>query len=223
VKSFLKIAILAFFLGLTTVMLIYGIGIGSSNSTVCRQTYAYSVERYGYSCRLIGFPTAYVENDAWGHNAHVYPWEFVFNLSLWFVAFLGLLGLLRNSLKRLFDAISVTNGAIRLAIVVELCAGPLIALIFLNDLPGRQRDIVHSFFTVHRWSVLYLPIPLVTVLGILCGWVGVVQNLRAGQDGQLVAEHSGKMLRGAVLCLPFIVAVWNLIALLFVGFIPEIV
>jgi len=187
------------------------------------QEYAYSVERYGYSCRLIGFPTAYVENDAWGHNAHVYPWEFVFNLSLWFVAFLGLLSLLRNSLKQLFDAISMTNRAIRLAIVVELFAGPLIALIFLNDLPGRQQDIVDSFFTVHRWSVLYFPIPLVTVLGILCGCIGVVHTLRAGQDEQPVAEHSGTILRGAVLCLPFVVAVWNIIALLFVGFIPEIV
>src|SRR5262245_56321797 len=141
-KSFLKISVVAFFLGLSAVMLIYVIGIGSFNSTVCRQTYAYSVERYGYSCRLIGFPTAYVENDACGHNAHVYAWEFLFNLSFWCVAFLGLLSLFRNVLKQVFDAISMANGAIRLATIVELFAGPLIVVIFLNDLPGRQRDIV---------------------------------------------------------------------------------
>jgi hypothetical protein len=82
---------------------------------------------------------------------------------------------------------------------------------------------VDSFFTVHRWSVLYFPIPLVTVLGILCGCIGLVQTLRVGQDEQLVAEDSGKILRGAVLCLPFTMAAWNIIALCFVGFIPEIV
>ncbi|MEO7190102.1 MAG: hypothetical protein ABI051_03530 [Vicinamibacterales bacterium] len=207
----MKISIVASFLGLTTVMLIYGVGIGSANSTACRQTYAYSVERYGYNCRLIGFPTAYVENDVWGHNAHVYPGEFAFNLLLWSVVFLGPLSLLGNSLRQFFDAISRTNSAIRLAMLVELIAGPLIALIFLNDLPGRQRDVLDRFFTVHRWTVLYVPIPLVTVLGILCGGIGVVQALRTGRE------------RGAVLCLPFVLAAWNVIALFFVGVIPEIV
>ena len=64
---------LAFVLGLSSVMLVYGVGIGNYNSTVCRQQYRYPGERFGYSCRLLGFPTSYVENDAWGHNAHVYP------------------------------------------------------------------------------------------------------------------------------------------------------
>ena len=35
VRFYLKSSIVAFFLGLSTVMLIYGTGIGSYNSTVC--------------------------------------------------------------------------------------------------------------------------------------------------------------------------------------------
>jgi H+/Cl- antiporter ClcA len=123
----------------------------------------------------------------------------------------------------LFDAISKANRTVRLATIVELFAGPLIALIFLNDLPGRQPDVVDMFLTVNRWSVLYFPIPLVTALGLVCGGIGVVQTLRAGQDEQRVTEESGTILRGAVLCLPFLLAAWNIIALCFVGFIPEIV
>ena len=68
---YLKSGIMSLVLGLTAVMVIYWVGIGSHNSTVCREQYHYSVEGLGYACRLLGFPTAYVENDAWGHNARL--------------------------------------------------------------------------------------------------------------------------------------------------------
>ena len=65
VSFHVKSCVVSFLLGLSAVMLIYGTGIGSYNSAVCRQRYNYPVERFGYSCKLRGFPTSYVENDAW--------------------------------------------------------------------------------------------------------------------------------------------------------------
>ena len=115
-------AALSFFLGLSAVMLIFGTGIGSYNSAVCRQGYNYPVERFGYSCRLLGFPTPYVENDAWGHNAHVYPWEFVLSVLMWSAVACAALVLLRRYLNNVYEAVSVTNSATRWAIILELLA-----------------------------------------------------------------------------------------------------
>ena len=223
---YFKSCILSFFLGLTTVMLIYGIGIGSSNSTVCREQYDYSVERYGYSCRLLGFPTSYIENDVWGHNAHVYPLEFVVNVLIWSVAFCALLSPLRNYLKQAFEALSTTNKATRSAIILELFAVPLIFLILVNDLPVRHGDLVDIFFrTFNHWSFLYLPIPIITFLGILVGIGGSFHKIRAGQSDGSVTEGSRKrgVLRKIVLYLPFLIAMWIIIAMMFIGWIPEVV
>ena len=53
---YFKSGTLSLVLGLTAVMVIYWVGIGSYDSTVCREQY-HSVERLGYGCRLLGFPT----------------------------------------------------------------------------------------------------------------------------------------------------------------------
>ena len=56
--------------------------------------------------QTLGIPTAYVENDAWGHNAHVYPLDFLLNLLFWSAACFTALGFVRNHLKAAFKALS---------------------------------------------------------------------------------------------------------------------
>ena len=225
-KSCFKSCILSLFLGLSVVMLIYVTGIGSYNSAVCRQQYKYPVERYGYSCRLLGFPTSYVENDAWGHNAHVYPVEFVLSVVMWSTVCLATLWPLRRFLKRMSEAVSAANTATRAAIVVELLAVPLVFLILVYDLPVRRADLPEIFLRApDGWTFLYLPLPIVTVLGALAGVVGLCREAWSGRRG----PSGGSVVAGSsvdavmVLSLPFVLAVWNIIAIMFVGLIPEVV
>ena len=215
---YFKTGIVSVVLGLTAVMVIYSIGIGSHNSTVCRGQYHYSIERPEYGCRLLGFPTAYVENDAWGHNAHVYPLEFLENLLFWSAACFAALGLVRSRLKAAFNALSNISMATRIAISLELLAVPLIVLILTNDLPvrlGARGDLSDMFFrSSSHWAGLYLPLPALAVIGCLFGIAGVYRERRAAPRGALT---------NMVLALPFFMAVWIVIAMLFVGWIPEVV
>ena len=226
---YFKTGILSVVLGLTAVMVIYWVGIGSYNSTVCREQYHYSVEPPGYRCRLLGFPTVYVENDAWGHNAHVYPMEFLLNLLFWSAAWFTALGLVRNHLKAAFQALSNVSTPTRLAINFELLAVPLIVLILLNDLPirlGARGDLSQIFFgPLNQWTVLYLPLPAIAIVGCLLGIAGVYRQLRtAPRDRPADGDSRGRgVLTNLVLVLPFLMAVWIVIAMIFVGWIPEVV
>ena len=226
---YFKTGILSVVLGLTAVMVIYWVGIGSYNSTVCRQQYHYSVERPEYGCRLLGFPTAYVENDAWGHNAHVYPLEFLLNLLFWSAACFTALGLVRNHLKAAFQALSNVRTPTRLAIIVELLAVPLIVLILMNDLPirlGARGDLSQIFFgPFNEWTVLYLPLPTIAVMGCLLGSAGIYRQLRTTpRDRPAEDDFGGRgVLTNLVLVLPFFMAVWIVLAMIFVGWIPEVV
>ena len=226
---YFKTGILSVVLGLTAIMVIYWVGIGSYNSTVCREQYHYSVERPAYGCRLLGFPTAYVENDAWGHNAHVYPLEFLLNLLFWSAACFTALGLVRNHLKAAFNALPNTSTPTRIAIILELLAVPLIVLILMNDLPirlGARGDLSDMFFrSSNHWAVLYLPLPAIAVMGCLLGMAGVYRQLRAAPRDRPADEDSrGRgVLANLVLVLPFFMAVWIVIAMIFVGWIPEVV
>lgn len=216
----------ALFLGLSSVMLVYGVGIGSYNSTVCRQHYRYPVERFGYSCRLLGFPTAYVENDAWGHNAHVYPREFVLNVLMWSVVYGVALGFIRRHLTNVYEAAAVTNKVTRSAIILQLLAVPLVFLILVNDLPIRRADLPDIVFrAVNWWSVLYLPLPVLACLGFLLGIGGLFSRTPAHRrDGSVIetARVSG-LSRSLVLYLPLLMAAWIVVAVMFVAFIPEVV
>ena len=207
-------------------MLIYGTGIGSYNSAVCRQRYNYPVERFGYSCRLLGFPTPYVENDAWGHNAHVYPREFVLNVLIWSVAYGAALGLLRRYLKNIYEAVSVTNKATRSAIILELLAVPLVFFILVSDLPIRRTDLAAIFLpSVNWWGVLYIPLPVLACLGLLLGVGGLFRGIPISRpDGPVIDDaRVSRMSRNMVLCLPLLMAAWIVVAMMFVGFIPEVV
>ena len=218
-RFYFKTGILSVVLGLTAVMVIYWVGIGSYNSSVCREQYHYLVEQIGYRCRLLGFPTAYVENDAWGHNAHVYPLDFLLNLLFWSAACFTALGLVRNQLKAGFKALSDVSTPTRLAIILELLAVPLIVLILMNDLPirlGAPGDLSDLFFRpFNHWSVLYLPLPIIAVTGCLLGIAGVYRQLRTAPRDRATTN--------LVLALPFFMAVWIVIAMIFVGWIPEVV
>src|SRR3954451_2028324 len=189
-----KRAILSLVLGLTAVMVIYWVGIGSYNSTACRGRYHDSVERLGYGCRLLGFPTAYVENDAWGHNAHVYPLEFLLNLLFWSAACFTALGFVRNHLNAAFKALSHMSTPTRLAIILELLAVPLIVLILMNDLPirlGARGDLSDIFLgPLNHWSVLYLPLPTIAVIGCLLGIAGVSRQRRIASRGRLADDDA---------------------------------
>jgi hypothetical protein len=218
--------IVAFFLGLSTVMLVYGTGIGSYNSTACRQQYRYPVERFGYSCKLLGFPTAYVENDAWGHNAHVYPREFALNVLVWSALYIVALGLLRRHLKNVYEAAAVTNKVTRSAIILELLAVPLVFLILVSDLPIRRADLPDIVFrAVNWWSVLYLPLPILACLGILLGIGGLFRGTPTHRRDGSVSENEriSGLSRSVVLYLPFLMAAWIVVATMFVAFVPEVV
>jgi len=216
----------SFFLGLSTVMLLYGTGVGSYNSAVCRQRYSYPVERFGYSCRLLGFPMSSVENDAWGHNAHVYPWEFVLSVLIWSAVACAALVLLRPYLNNLYAAVSATNGATRWAIVLELLAVPLVFLILVSDLPIRRADLADIFFRlVNWWSVLYLPIPILAGLGLLLGLGGFVRGMssRPQKGPRIDNAQTSRVSQTVVLWLPLFLAAWIVVAMMFVAFIPEVV
>jgi hypothetical protein len=216
----------AFVLGLSSVMLVYGVGIGSYNSTVCRQQYRYPVERFGYSCRLLGFPTSYVENDAWGHNAHVYPLEFALNVLMWSVASGAALGLARRHLKNVYNAAAIANTLTRSAIILELLAVPLVFLILVTDLPIRRADLPDIVFrAVNWWSALYLPLPILACLGLLLGVGGLFSRTPARRRGGSVIDdaHVSGLSRSVVLYLPFLMAAWIVVAVMFVAFIPEVV
>jgi hypothetical protein len=218
--------VVAFVLGLSAVMLIYGVGIGSYNSTVCRQQYSYPVERFGYSCRLLGFPTAYVENDAWGHNAHVYPLEFSLNVLLWSAVSGAALGLVRRHLKNFYNAAAVTNRMTRWALIVELLAVPLVFLILVNDLPIRRPDLPDIVFrVVNWWSALYLPLPILACLGVLLGIGGLFSRTNARRRDGSVIDDTGVsgLSRSVVLYVPLLMAAWIVVAVMFVAFIPEVV
>jgi hypothetical protein len=95
---------------------------------------------------------------------------------------------------------------------VELLAVPLVFLILVYDLPVRRADLHEIFLrALDRWTFLYLPLPIVTVIGVLLGVVGLFRGVRIGPRGKMV------------LSLPFVLAVWNIIAIMFVGWIPEVV
>jgi hypothetical protein len=226
VSFHVKSCVVSFFLGLSAVMLIYGTGIGSYNSAVCRQRYNYPVERFGYSCRLLGFPTSYVENDAWGHNAHVYPWEFVLNLLIWSAVCYAALFLLRRYLKNVYAAVSVANRVTRSAIILELLAVPLVFLILVSDLPIRRADLADIFFrVVNGWSVLYLPLPILAGVGLLLGIGGVLRGIPTRRrDGAATGgAHISRASRNMVLFWPLFMAAWIVVAIMFVAFIPEVV
>lgn len=226
---YFKRGILSLVLGLTAVMVIYWIGIGSHNSTACREQYHDAVERLGYGCRLLGFPTAYVENDAWGHNAHVYPLAFLLNVLFWSaVCFTGL-GFVRNHLKAAFKALSHISTPTRVAIILELLAVPLIILILMNDLPirlGARGDLSDMFLgPINHWSVLYLPLPTIAAMGCVLGVAGVYRQLRMAPRERPVDDDSRRrgVLTNVALALPFFMAVWIVVAMIFVGWIPEVV
>ncbi len=226
VSFYAKSCVVSFFLGLSTVMLIYGTGIGSYNSAVCRQPYNYPVERFGYSCRLLGFPTSYVENDVWGHNAHVYPWEFVLSVLIWSAVACAALVLLRRYLNNVYQAVSVTNSATRWAIILELLAVPLVFLILLSDLPIRRADLADIFFHLANWwSVLYLPIPILAGVGFLLGLGGLVRgiSIRPHHGPGIDNAQTSRVSEDVVLCLPLFIAAWIIVAIMVVAFIPEVV
>ena len=221
-----KTCLVAFLLGLSSVMLAYGTGIGSYTSTVCRQQYSYPVERFGYNCRLLGFPTAYVENDAWGHNAHVYPLEFALNVLLWSVVYGAALGFARHHLKNVYDAAAVTNNVTRSAIILEWLAVPLVFLILVSDLPIRRDDLPDIVFrVVNWWSVLYLPLPILACVGFLLGLGGLFARAPARRrDGSVIdAANVSGFSRSVVLYSPFLMSAWIVLAVMFVAFIPEVV
>lgn len=231
---YFKICILALFLGLSAVMLIHAMGIGSDSSTMCPATptdkYEYAIKQYEYGCNVLGFPIPDLENDVWGHNPHFYPLKLLFNLVIWSSVFFGLLLLIRNYLKLFFETVSTINRTTRSAIILELLPGLLIFLIFLGDLPIREgMDGVENIFDIYlyswwpnfnHWTFLFFPIPVITLLGILFGIIGLVRERRAIQSGVLVVmeDLKTKVLRKLVLYLPLLLAIgWIIITITFIS------
>jgi ribose/xylose/arabinose/galactoside ABC-type transport system permease subunit len=159
----------------------------------------------------------------------VYPLAFLLNLLLWSAACFAALGLVRHHLKAAFKALSHISTPTRAAIVLELLAVPLIVLILMNDLPirlGARGDLSDIFFRpFDHWSVLYLPLPTIAVVGCLLGIAGVYRQLRTAPRNRPAADDLGRLgaLTNLVLGLPFFMAVWIVIAMVFVGWVPEVV
>ena len=193
---------------------------------MCRQHYNYSADQFDNSCRLLGFPTSYVENDVSGHNAHVYPLEFALNVLIWSVVYCAALGLLGRHLRKVYEAVSVTNKTTRTAIILELLAVPLVFLILVSDLPIRRADLADIFLRPENWwSVLYLPLPILACLGLLLSIGGLLRGLPIGRgDGSAIDNsRTSQVSRNVVLYLPLFIAAWIVVTMMLVGFMPEIV
>ena len=114
-------------------------------------------------------------------------------------------------------------------LLLELLAVPLIVLILMNDLPirlGARGDLSDIFFgPFNHWTVLYLPLPTIAVMGCLLGITGVYRQLRIAPRDRPADDDSRRrgVLTNLVLALPFFMAVWIVIAMIFVGWIPEVV
>jgi hypothetical protein len=105
----------------------------------------------------------------------------------------------------------------------------LIVLILTNDLPirlGPREDLSDIFSRpFDRWTVLYLALPPIAVMGCLLGIAGVYRQLRTALRDRPADDDSrrGGVLTNLVLALPFFMAVWIVIATVFVCWIPEVV
>jgi hypothetical protein len=147
----------------------------------------------------------------------------------WSAGCFAALGLVRNRLRAAFTALSNISTPTRVALVLELFAVPLVVLILLNDLPirlGARGDLADIFFRpFDHWTVLYLPLPTIAVAGCLLGIAGVYRQLRtAPRDRPADNDFRGRgALTNLVLALPFFMAVWIFIAMIFVGWVPEVV
>ena len=75
---------------------------------------------------------------------------------------------------------------------------------------SRARDVLTE--TPRSMTVLYLPLPTIAVMGCLLGIAGAYRQRR-------IAPHE---LTNLVVALPFFMALWIVIAMIFVGRIPEI-
>jgi hypothetical protein len=117
----------------------------------------------------------------------------------------------------------------RIALILELLAVPLIVLILMNDLPirlGARGDLSDMFFgPFNHWSVLYLPLPAIAVMGCLLGVAGVYRQRRIAPRERQADDDSRRrgVLTNLILALPFVMAVWIVVAMIFVGWIPEVV
>jgi hypothetical protein len=116
-----------------------------------------------------------------------------------------------------------------MAIILELCAVPLIILILMNDLPirlGARWDLSDIFFgPLNHWTALYFPLPAIAVMGCLLGIAGVYRQLRIAPRDRPADDDWRRrgVLTNLALALPFFMAVWIVIAMIFVGWIPEVV
>ena len=79
--------------------------------------------------------------------------------------------------------------------------------------------------SINHWSVLYLPLPTIAVMGCVLGIAGVYRQLRIAPRERPEDDDSRRrgVLTNLVLALPFFMAVWIVVAMIFVGWIPEVV
>jgi phosphotransferase system glucose/maltose/N-acetylglucosamine-specific IIC component len=99
----------------------------------------------------------------------------------------------------------------------------------MNDLPirlGARGDLSDVFLRpFDHWTVLYLPLPTIAITGCLLGIAGIYRQLRIAPRDRPADDDSRRraVLTNVVLALPFFLAVWIGIAMIFVGWIPEVV
>jgi phosphotransferase system glucose/maltose/N-acetylglucosamine-specific IIC component len=99
----------------------------------------------------------------------------------------------------------------------------------MNDLPirlGARGDLSDIFLgPFNRWTVLYLPLPTIAVMGCLLGIASVDRQLLIAPRDRPADDDSRRrgVLTNLVLALPFFLAVWIVIAMIFVGWTPEVV
>jgi hypothetical protein len=94
------------------------------------------------------------------------------------------------------------------------------------SLAGARGHLSEMFFgPFNHWTVLYLPLPTIAVMGCLLGMAGVYRQLRIAPRDRPAGDDSRRpgVLTNLVLALPFFMAVWIVIAMIFVGWIPEVV
>jgi hypothetical protein len=83
------------------------------------------------------------------------------------------------------------------------------------DKTGARGDLSDIFFgPFNHWTVLYLPLPTIAVMGCLLGIAGVYRQLRIAPRDRPADDDSRRpgVLTNLVLALPFFMAVWIVIA-----------
>jgi len=78
---------------------------------------------------------------------------------------------------------------------------------------------------LNHWAALYLPLPAIALAGCLLGIAGIYRQRWTAPRYRPAADDARRQggLTNLALALPFVMAAWIVVAMIFVGWVPEVV